>query len=355
MSFFRKVRRFSSIILAFVNVAVVMALLVTGYAGLFNPARHPSTEIMVLVFPLPLVINAAFLVFWLLFNYKYAIIPVLGFLMCWEPIRNYCPVNFTSHDSKDGIKVTSFNVCGLVKAKTNDIVDYFANLKSDILCLQEVSPYKGRFEPFSEGMEPLYPHFAMIDRHRMERVCVFSKYPILRKELIPIESRKNNCAAFFLDVEGDTILLLNVHFESVGLKLKERKKVENIIRQKEIDPKERSIARKICKAASRRARQVEMVADYLEKYKDMPVILCGDFNDVPNSYAYRRVKKYLDDCYKAKATGPGFSFNKYNMMVRIDNIFCSDDWETCSCKIDSKIGISDHYPIIATIKKRTNP
>ena len=64
-------------------------------------------------------------VFWLLFNYKYAIIPVLGFLMCWEPIRNYCPVNFTSHDSKDGIKVTSFNVCGLVKAKTNDIVDYF--------------------------------------------------------------------------------------------------------------------------------------------------------------------------------------------------------------------------------------
>ena len=355
MKFFGKLRRLTSIILALVNVAMVLALLATGYAGVFNPARHPSTEILVLAFPLPLVINVAFLVFWLLFNYKYAIIPLVGFLLCWGPIRNYCPVNFSSNECKDGIKVTSFNICSLVKVKTHVAVDFFANLNSDILCLQEVPPYKDKYESFCEEMKPLYPYYEMVDRHQMERICVYSKYPILKKELLPIESKKNNCAAFFLDVDGDTVLVLNVHFETVGLQLKERKKIESIIKQKEIDSKERSIVRKICESAARRAPQVDMVADYMQKYKDMPTILCGDFNDVPNTYAYRRVEEYLDNCFRAKATGPGFSYNQYDMLVRIDNIFCSDDWETCSCKIDSKINISDHYPVIATIKKRTNP
>ena len=87
MKFFGKLRRLTSIILALVNVAMVLALLATGYAGVFNPARHPSTEIMVLAFPLPLVINVAFLVFWLLFNYKYAIIPLVN-TVCYAACLN---------------------------------------------------------------------------------------------------------------------------------------------------------------------------------------------------------------------------------------------------------------------------
>ena len=59
---------------------------------------------------------------------------------------------------------------------------------------------------------------------------------------------------------------------------------------------------KLGEAAIIRAPQVEAVAAYVKKYLDkkIPVILCGDFNDNPISYAHKTIANCLDDAYIKK-------------------------------------------------------
>ncbi|MBN2917310.1 MAG: endonuclease/exonuclease/phosphatase family protein, partial [Prevotella sp.] len=96
--------------------------------------------------------------------------------------------------------------------------------------------------------------------------------------------------------------------------------------------------------------EAEAVAKYIQQHKEQSIILCGDFNDGPISYAHRTIAKDLTDCYIASGNGPGISYHHGGFFVRIDNIMCSDDWEPYECKVDDKIAVSDHYPIICKLK-----
>ena len=42
--------------------------------------------------------------------------------------------------------------------------------------------------------------------------------------------------------------------------------------------------------------QADTIAKYIQQ-SPYPVIVCGDFNDVPGSYAYRTVKGNLQDVF----------------------------------------------------------
>ena len=55
-----------------------------------------------------------------------------------------------------------------------------------------------------------------------------------------------------------------------------------------------------------------------------PVILCGDFNEVPYGYAYGRVRKQLRNAFENSGTGFGFTYNKAPRYIRIDNQFYSN-------------------------------
>ena len=87
----------------------------------------------------------------------------------------------------------------------------------------------------------------------------------------------------------------------------------------------------------------------------MSVIVCGDFNDTPISYAHKVFADALTDCYVSSGFGPGFSYHENRMFVRIDHMFCSDEWEPFGAKVDSKVKTSDHYPLICWLKKRSKP
>ena len=69
------------------NVATIVFMLLVGYSDLLNPAKFPAFTNAGLLFPIFLVINLGFLVFWLVFRSKYARIPG-GFCAC-APIHAY--------------------------------------------------------------------------------------------------------------------------------------------------------------------------------------------------------------------------------------------------------------------------
>ena len=74
-------------------------------------------------------------------------------------------------------------------------------------------------------------------------------------------------------------------------------------------------------------------------------VVCGDFNDVTESYAYSKIKDGLTDLFTATAWGYRYSFRSNYMLVGIDHILIDHRLIPLSLTIDRK-NYSDHYPLI---------
>ena len=357
MRLFRKVTKFVRNILVAINVVVVVAMCACAYAGHISPGQHPWLEVLVLAFPVPLTLNLLFILIWLFISPRRMLIPIVGLLLCWGPVRAYFPVNKSRTPDSECIKVMSFNVAGFFLATPkkdviNTCVEYLLTHEADILCLQEANIGSSSRKQFRSFISKVYPYSETITRGGNEAVSFHSKFPIIAKERIVYGARKNTCGACLLNVDGDTVILVNIHLESTFLNEDEKKEIGSMIHERTIDREKGSVLKKLCQAAAKRAAQTDSVATFLEKHKGMTTILCGDFNDPPNSYSYFRVSQWLDNCYQNSGTGLAYTYSNRGLNVRIDNIFCSKDLETVKCEIDDKTDVSDHYPIIAWIKKR---
>ena len=174
-------------------------------------------------------------------------------------------------------------------------------------------------------------------------------------------SSPTNGAAVFrvLLAKGDTLNVINCHLESNHLSmLSARPIVRWCISQSPRAQGGRAgafqLIRKFSRSAVERARQADSVAAYVERHPDRSFIVCGDFNDTPVSYSRHRVAEVLDDAYEQTGNGVGRSFNRDAIYVRIDHLFVSPEWRVFGCQVDRSSGsLSDHYPIVCHIKRRS--
>ena len=95
--------------------------------------------------------------------------------------------------------------------------------------------------------------------------------------------------------------------------------------------------------------QAERIAKLIS---DSPkrIIICGDFNDSPISYSYKKIRGDLHDSFIEKGFGLGSTYIGDFPSYRIDYIFHSDDLECISFK-KIRRNYSDHYPIITGFRK----
>jgi len=91
------------------NVATILVMLAVGYSDRLNPASHPLMATLGLAFPVFLTINAAFLVFWAFFKLRRTLIPLIGFVACFGPVRTYIPLNVNGNATDSCLKVLSYN------------------------------------------------------------------------------------------------------------------------------------------------------------------------------------------------------------------------------------------------------
>lgn len=359
---FKQLRQFSIRMIAGANIATIIILFLIGFSDHLHPERFAMLSNVGLLFPVFLFINLGFLIFWLIFKVRYALIPFMGFIICYVPVREYIPFNIPQEAPEGSIKILSYNTWAFAEGEMgedgiNPIVKYIKEQNADIVCLQEAG-HNGDVENQLDSL--LYPMYAYRDTtwHSGggDVIGILSKYPILSKERIPYESAGNLSVAYQLEINHEKVLLINNHLETTGLTLEERAQFKQLIKGKlETDTAEitsKLLVVKLGEATRKRASQAEAVANYIRQHRDMSIILCGDFNDGPISYTHRTIADGLTDCYVASGNGPGISYHHAGFFVRIDNMMCSDDWEPYECKIDRKISSSDHYPIVCYLKKR---
>jgi endonuclease/exonuclease/phosphatase family metal-dependent hydrolase len=183
-------------------------------------------------------------------------------------------------------------------------------------------------------------------------IVTFSKYPIIRKgEIIHPGS---SSLSIYTDVliRKDTFRIYNNHLQSFRLKKMERSFIEEITdpTDKETMGDVKDISVSLKKGFVRRALQAQVVKDHINR-SPYPVIVAGDFNDTPVSYAYRKIRKGLNDSFVSSGYGAGFTYKGNYPPNRIDYILYDKAFTNSYFEI-IRIKYSDHYPIVAYFRNK---
>ncbi|MBL7812711.1 MAG: endonuclease/exonuclease/phosphatase family protein [Bacteroidetes bacterium] len=322
------------------------------------PFIHPSystwLQLLGLAFPILFLINVLWLFFWW-FQLKFKLIVPLCFLI-FNLIGASKYVQYT-RDRKppaQSMKVSTYN-CMLFGAYQNGwffdtIVSTLRNHGDDVVCLQEVYAKKDLENHIrslrKNGGFKMYSLYRLTP-DRPYGMAILSKYRILKSGRIDFPGNTGNMA-MWADVERgtDTLRIYNVHLQSIRF----RKSDYDFVSQKNgTDYKKgsRNLLLRMREAYEKRAAQAERVAAHL-KQCPYPVVLTGDFNDVPLSYAYRTVSKDLLDAFTEAGNGIERTYKGPFPSFRIDYILFS---KNLGCTAyNSTLNIpGDHKFISATL------
>lgn len=357
----KKLKSITVNMVAGANVATAMVMWLVGFADYADPTVHPYIANAGLLFPFFLLINLGFLFFWLVFKWRMIVIPILGYVAAFVPLRIYIPINATATPKPGAIKVVSFNVKGFIDPDGENsfdrVIGYLATSAADIVCLQEDN---GAYST-NQRFDSIFAHSSVdaVAKDGGNSIGIYTRFPIVKKERIPYESVGNGSWAYYLKIKRDTVIVINNHFESTHLSLDERRRYKDMLKGEMDNDTARAESKRLLnrlgESSKMRAPQADSVHKYIERHNNYPIIVCGDFNDNPISYTRRIVAKGLTDCYVSTGRGIGLSYNQKGFYVRIDNLFCSSHFKPYNCKVDNKIDVSDHFPISCWLEKQAKP
>jgi endonuclease/exonuclease/phosphatase family metal-dependent hydrolase len=184
-------------------------------------------------------------------------------------------------------------------------------------------------------------------------MATFLSYPVVNKGKIEFENSFN--MAQFTDFiwQNDTIRVYNIHLQSIHFDAENYEDVDDLVIS-EIDKEKlhryNGIVKKMTYAFERRAAQSEKVREHIEN-SPYPVIICGDFNDTQQSYAYHKIAKGFNDCFQDSGKGFGITFQRKKLRMRIDHILCDKNLKSYGFQT-KKIEFSDHFPVSCYISRK---
>lgn len=347
-------------ILIIINLFFIICYVCALLATVVPPDKTVFFSYFGLIFPVILLINVLFVILWLLREKRFWLLSGLLILVSFKACNNVftisCPKKIDTEATIISLLTYNVSLFGGEK-KTNEIVDFILEQNADIVCLQEFGGYNqnSKFSSYSilRKFSELYPyrHIWYKNQKGMASwgVVTFSKYPIIDKEKIDYESKFNVSVFSDIVIGNDTVRVINNHLESNKLTMSDLKKYsklnDNFGRQEILDATV-TTSERLGAAYPIRARQARTIAQTIANspYK---VVVCGDFNDVPQSYVYRTIKGNLQDVYTASALGYRYSYHQNHLYVGIDHVMIDNSFHAISCRIPH-VNYSDHYPVIAT-------
>ena len=345
------------------NLVAIVLLFCSFLSWSVSPLKTNLFSYIGLGFGFILLVNIAYLVFWVFFSkWGLAFISLLSLLLCYKPITTFFPLHARpARPPENAIKVLTYNVQGFPAerdkdAKEHPILDYIATTDADIVCLQEYLVSKTGQSIFSQRdvnrLLNKYPYRSITSlessgKYHIFGLACFSKYPIEETHEVVFESSYNGAAVYTINIEGVRYTVANVHLESNSIKPEDKKMYSSFLQNTDsvrLEQVTSNIRTRLGGAYRIRAKQVEKVKEFIETRDTRGTIICGDFNDTPISYAYSRMKDGLKDAYVSTAFGPGITYHEDLFLFRIDYILHSNHMKAFRTKVD-KVKHSDHYPL----------
>jgi len=361
--------KFIKLILFILNLIVITLLLLSYTAAYVNPVIFYPLAFLGLAYPYLVLVNAVFIILWIgFFNIRF-ILSLLTIAIGYTYITSYIQIGAKKTNESNGVlKVVSFNThyLGAYENSTIDSAFFFSELirmKPDILCFQEfVNPpwavNDGMFERFFREFRSY--HYANADGKNLNRltgygVSLFSKYPIIKWDFVERTTDGGNLTLYAdIKVDDDTIRVINTHLKSISFNKTDYAAIQAIENNNTLTSpgieNYKNILWKLKHAFIIRGRQSDNIREAIDEspYK---VIMAGDFNDSPASYAYRTIKGNLLDSFKESGTGLSRTYVGKMPNFRIDYIMHDKSFTGFNYRTHI-MNFSDHKMISCSIKIR---
>jgi hypothetical protein len=354
------------------NSIVALCLIIGCYGNYINTRFFWLTGLFTLASFYFLIILIGFLFFWLFVRPGLTLISIITIFFCWGPLQQIVQIRFSEKFifKKDSaaIRVMSWNVehFDILEHKKHpekkqEMIALVNEILPDVACFQEMvasdsAPnainYLPDFVNKLDMHEYYYTYNPKLDfdsKHRFG-IIIFSKLPMVKKETVSLNFKNYNAIFQYVDVvkNNDTIRVFNIHLQSLKFSADNRHYIDDPSMKDEADiERSKNVLSKFKIGFVKRKEQSDFIKNIINQ-SPYPVIVCGDFNDVPNSYSYNTIGKGLVNTFVKKGSGIGKTFDGISPTLRIDNIFTDKRFEvkqyTCIHK-----KLSDHFPVITDL------
>lgn len=352
---------------------IVVVLFAMGYAAAYIPPdRNWVLAFAGLAFPYLALVNIAFAIFWLITGKKYiALLSVSVLIISWSRLGGYYRFHtgYGRPADSTGINVMSYNVrlFDLYNWKKNKISEnaarqfqLLAEQKPDLLCIQEYHAGRsGKVDICDSiikytGLKHKYIAYVSMDgKDKPYGIAIFSRWPLTGTGIVRFEDNPVNFCLFSDILIGqDTIRLFNVHLESIKFSREDYLFVTDLRTNQEdqevFAENSLKILQKLKRAFISRARQSRKLSEEIKR-SPYPVIICGDFNDTPSSYAYHTISGNLNDAFRSGGQGFSQTYAGALPSFRIDYILHDENMFSVNSFVRIREPLSDHYPVVANL------
>src|SRR5690606_23703844 len=196
-------------------------------------------------------------------------------------------------------------------------------------------------------------YIEVIEKNDFETrgLAIFSRYPIEKQEAVHFKGNKsyNSCVYADITVRGKTIRVFNLHLQSISFQPEDYRYLSKVRDNLEPDMRSsRRIGGRLKRPFMERAGQAQTVAQLI-RGSPYPVIICGDFNDTPMSYAYQTIRREgLQSAYSQKVSGyPNTYAGPFPNYQKEHNMCDNNSVDVLNYHV-IKENLTDHYPPNAT-------
>jgi endonuclease/exonuclease/phosphatase family metal-dependent hydrolase len=361
------------------NILAVILFLLACANSFLHPGKWWIISLLGLIFPLLLFIILFFFIFGFSVRSfrRWSLLSLAALLIGWPNIHSFLAFHigkgFASEKPPHSLRILTWNVRSFDQfiGKKNGalehrprMMEFILGQQADVLCLQEFYDSHNPREQaanISYIQQRLhYPYYFFSrdytrpDGMYQGGVIIFSRYPILDTLIMRYprpEGFRATESLIAADIRAgdDTVRVFTTHLQSVLFRSKDFHDIE-IIKNVEdsILEASRSIVKKLRNAFRHRGDQAEEVRAQLDK-SPYPGVICGDFNDVPNSYTYFTIRGSWQDAFLRKGFGIGRTYVHLSPTLRIDYILADPLLPVLQCRKFS-LPWSDHSPVVADLE-----
>src|ERR1700761_478864 len=360
------------------NIVTVILFLLACANAVLHPGRWWMISLLGLIFPLLLLLLLLFFAIGIFLPgwRRWALISLVTLIIGWPNIHSFLALHvghsFQEEKAPGALRIMTWNVRSFDEFTTRKkgasghlpkMLQFIGGQRPDVLCIEEFFnsdiPNDSCSIPYlQERLRMPYYYFSKDYVNRGARyeagVIIFSRYPIV-DTMVMAYSRAGGFhsteSLISADIHAgkDTIRVYATHLQSVLFHSKDFHDLEII---KNVDDSilmaSKSIAKKLGYAFRHRGDQAEEVRAQLDK-SPYPSVICGDFNDVPNSYTYFTIRKNWQDAFIQRGFGIGRTYKFISPTLRIDYILASPVFNFLQCRRFS-LPWSDHNPVVADME-----
>jgi endonuclease/exonuclease/phosphatase family metal-dependent hydrolase len=332
-----------------------MLFLLLSYLNLWVPPKLAGIFVFTgLFYPWLLLFNVIFTIYWITDRAYFFVFPLIVICIGYNEIRSIIGFGGIEKGIRNSseLVVLSHNLHYLKDFYRQDrlmegkeLVNRMKSSEADILCFQEFPRYlKNPLELPNRIIKET--EFQYFKRFEGSDLYIFSKYPLKESGGNLFSNRVNGYQV--VDVKlpnGVTIKIFNVHFASNGVSVI----ADKLVKSSEMEDVEKvksffGMLRHYRQSAIRREQQGEEVLKKVNG-SPLPVIVAGDFNEVPQSYLISRFRNTLTDSFASKGKGFGFSYNGRFPALKIDYIFATKNLNILHSRVIPS-DFSDHRQVL---------